>query len=195
MPAKRIGLEIVRNAHVPHLGMNEAVHQATVHHAATADARANRQVEKRVQRLSRAPAPLGQRRGVDVRVEADRHVERVAQRAGDVHVRPPGFRRRGDEAERGRGRLHVDRTERGNAHRRHFAQRGLGRAEERRLSREASHRAMSSESASARACRPGPCRPCRRTSCRRLRPHRRVRPWRHRPGQIRSHLPQACRDG
>ena len=43
-----------------------------------------------------APALLGQRRGVDVGIEADRHAKRGARGAGDRDVRPAGLRRRGD---------------------------------------------------------------------------------------------------
>ena len=108
---ERIRLEIVRDAHVPHLRVDEPVHQPAVHHAATADPRADGQVNERVESLRRAPAPLTERRGVDVGVDADFDAERVSDGAGDIHVRPPRLRCGGDESIRGGIRSQVERAE------------------------------------------------------------------------------------
>ncbi len=102
---KRIGGEVVWEPHVPHLRMDEAVHQASVHHAAAADPSADGQIDERIETLRRTPTPLGQGSGVDVGVEADGHVERRAEGARDVHVRPARLRRRRDEAVAGRARV------------------------------------------------------------------------------------------
>ena len=91
-----IGREIVGQADVAHLGVHETVRQLSVEQPAAADSRSNRQVDEGVQPAAGAPALLGQRRGVDVGIEADRHAKRGARGAGDRDVRPAGLWRRGD---------------------------------------------------------------------------------------------------
>ncbi len=91
-----IGPEIVGHADVPHLGVHETMRQLSVEQPAAADSRSNRQIDEGVEPAAGAPALLGQRRGVDVGIEADRHAKRGARGAGDRHVRPPGLRRRRD---------------------------------------------------------------------------------------------------
>jgi hypothetical protein len=91
--------------------MEQSVHQPAADDATTADARPDRHVGEGVEAWRRAPAPLGQRRGVDVGVEADRHgAERGANRPDHIRVDPLRFRRRCDAAT-----LEVDRSERRDA--------------------------------------------------------------------------------
>ena len=86
---------------------------------ASADACAYRQIDERVQALSRAPFPFTKRGSVGVGVEGDGNVECGFHLADHIEIRPVGFCRREDEAEGGRGRftlsliegLRVERTE------------------------------------------------------------------------------------
>ena len=77
---------------------------------------ADGQVQERIQSLRRAPAMLAQRRAVDIRVEANRHVESTTNRAGKVGVRPARLGCGGDVAIGWRRGIEIYRAERGNAH-------------------------------------------------------------------------------
>ena len=116
----RIGIlvQVVRHAHVPHLGVHQAVNQLAVDHAAAADPRTYRQVDKRVEPLGGAPAMLAQGRAVYVRVEADRDAQRRLERADKIRMSPVGFWRGGDIAVGGRPQVRVDRPKARDADRR-----------------------------------------------------------------------------
>ena len=91
---------------------------------------ANRQIDEGVESLGGAPAPLAQRRGVHIGIEADRHFERRLDRPHDIHVGPARLRRRRDEAERVGAGVQINRTERGDADGRQLPEARLGRPEE-----------------------------------------------------------------
>ena len=82
-----------------------------VDESASADACAYRQIDEGVQAFRRAPFRFTKRRAVGVGVEGDGNVEYRFDFAEDVEIRPVGFCRWEDEAEGGRGRLNVGRTE------------------------------------------------------------------------------------
>src|SRR5207253_9973392 len=66
---------VVRDAHVPELGVEEAVHQPAVGHSAPADAGADGDVAERLEAGRGAPAVLTESGGVDVGVEPERKFE------------------------------------------------------------------------------------------------------------------------
>ena len=93
-----VGLLVVWQAKVAHLGVQQAVHQPTVAWAAATDAGADRQVDGRVQALRRTPTPLAERGGIDIGVKAHWDAQRPPDDADQVGVRPARFGRRGDGA-------------------------------------------------------------------------------------------------
>lgn len=52
----RVACEVVRDAHVPHFGVHQAVQHPPVDHAAAAQPGANREIDKGVQPLCGAPS-------------------------------------------------------------------------------------------------------------------------------------------
>ncbi len=68
---KRVSRLIVRDSHMPELGMKEPMQQTPVRHAAAADARPDGDVAERVEADRSAPALLAKGRGVHVGVERD----------------------------------------------------------------------------------------------------------------------------
>ena len=93
------------------LGVDEPVHGPTVDNDATADAGPDRQVDGHRAALGSTPADLGERRAVDVVVEADGHVEAVGEVAAHIDVRPADLRRRRDVPEVGTPPIEADRAE------------------------------------------------------------------------------------
>jgi hypothetical protein len=83
---ERIGGAVVRDPHVPELGMDQAVHQLAVHHAPAADPGADGDVAERLEPGACAPAVLAERGCVDIGVEGERHAERAGERR--VVMRP-----------------------------------------------------------------------------------------------------------
>ena len=115
---KRVGVAVVRDAHVAELGVDEAVHERSADHRAAADPRPDRDVTEGVESPGGAPALLAERGRVDVGVEGDRYRKPAADLLADVGVRPARLRRRRDVSP-GRGRrLAVDGAERADADRR-----------------------------------------------------------------------------
>src|ERR1700736_320922 len=86
-----VSLLVVWQTNMAHLGMQQAMHQAIIAEAASADSGANGQVDKRVQALRATPAPLAKRRSVDTGIEADRHFECPLDGPNDVGLRPARF--------------------------------------------------------------------------------------------------------
>ena len=80
-----------------------------VDHAAAAEPGADRQIDKCVEPLGRAPPVFAQRSAVDIGVEADRHTQRRLERADKVRMCPVGFWRGGDIAVGGRPQVGIDR--------------------------------------------------------------------------------------
>src|SRR5947209_19917431 len=83
-----IGLQVMWQANMAHLGVQQAVHQLIVAEAATADSSTNGQVEKGVQALRCPPTPLAKRRGINVRIEADGQPQGLLDSPDEVNLRP-----------------------------------------------------------------------------------------------------------
>src|SRR5437879_285906 len=81
-----------------HLGMYEAMHQATVGEATTTDACAHGQVKKSRQTLRGPPAFLAKRGDVNVGIEADGYAECSPDSSDHVSLRPARLGCRGDVA-------------------------------------------------------------------------------------------------
>ena len=112
-----IGLQIVRNPDVPHLGVQQAMNDFAIDQRAAADAGSHGEVEDVSDAATGSPAGFAGRRGVHVGVEADRNVERLLQGSGKVEVLPLLLGGGSDVAE-GRGfGMEIDGSERADADR------------------------------------------------------------------------------
>ena len=87
-PGERVGRAVVRDAHVPHLRMDQAVHHPSVHEPTAADPGAHGEIDEVVEPLRRAPSALAQGGGVDVGVEAHRDAEGLTDGPDDVGAAP-----------------------------------------------------------------------------------------------------------
>ena len=103
---------MARHGQVSHLGMTEPVEDLAIDHRAAADPGPERQVDEGLEAPCRPPATLRQRRGVDVRVEADRDAEGRRERADQRRIRPARLGRRRDRSVLGVARPQLDRPER-----------------------------------------------------------------------------------
>ena len=124
-PGVRVGRPIVRQADVPHLGVDKAMQELPIHHDSSADAGADGQIDEGIQPLGRAPAPLPQRRAVHVGIKADRHAQHPGHRPGEVGVGPARLGRGGDIAVGWGLGIGVQRPKGGNANGRQRATVGL----------------------------------------------------------------------
>src|SRR5262245_57078692 len=127
--AKWIADAIVRQPLVTHLRMNKPVYRLAIDDGAATNPAADGDVHERARTLSSAPAKLGERRAVDVRVEGHRDVQGPVQWPDDVDVAPSRLGRGSDRAERRRSRIEIDRPEAGDPERHDRGSRGLLREE------------------------------------------------------------------
>src|SRR5579884_1148097 len=93
-----VGLPVVWQANMAHLGMQQAVHQSVVAKATTTDSSTHGKVDERGQALSGTPMPFTQCGGVHVSIEANRHSERTPDSSNYVGLRPARFGCRGNVA-------------------------------------------------------------------------------------------------
>ena len=110
-PGERIGVDVVGDAEVAELRMQEPVDERAVDHRAAADARTDGDVTEGVDVLRGAPPVLSERGGVHVGVEGDGHAEAPPELAGEIRVRPAGLGRGRHVSPRRRARPDVDGAE------------------------------------------------------------------------------------
>jgi hypothetical protein len=94
-----IGLQIVRNADVAHLRMEQSVDHFSIHQCSAADPGAHSEVENIRNTAPCAPTRFAGSSGVDVGVEADRYVEFALQGSGQIEILPVGLGCGRDKAE------------------------------------------------------------------------------------------------
>jgi hypothetical protein len=108
-------IAVVRDADVAHFRMRSPMHQAAIHHPSSADARADREIQKGIQMLRRAPAEFSERCGVDIGVEGNLDPQGITDGAGEIEI-PPGQLGRGCYVTEGwRCRIGIDGAKRSDA--------------------------------------------------------------------------------
>src|SRR5579871_5573857 len=90
--------------------MSEASGQLPVHNESDTDARADRHIGKIIESLRRAPASLGERGTVDVRVDPDRNAEGPGEKGRERRIAPTGLGRAADAAEARRAHIEIERS-------------------------------------------------------------------------------------
>ena len=103
-PRERIRRPIVRHPNMPHLRMRQPMQNTSAHDRATADPRADREIQAVRNPARRAPPRFAQHSRVHIRIEANRHAEAATYRARQIAIPPRGLRRGRNEAPRRRFR-------------------------------------------------------------------------------------------
>ena len=168
---ERIAVAIVRDAHVPELGMQEAVRHLTADDHAAADPGSDRDVAERVESLRGAEAPFAERCCADVGLDRDRHTELRGEQRADVGAGPAGLGRRRDRTEARGAFVEIERPERADSDRDDLRM----RCEELQRRGRSSRPGSSSGWSRSPASRQARCRRRRPTSSRRPRSRRRSR--------------------
>ena len=88
----------MRDPDVTHFRMRSSMHQAAIHHASSADAGADGQIQKLIEALRSAPARFPERGGIHVGIERHFHFQRLSDGACEVEIPPRELRRCGDIA-------------------------------------------------------------------------------------------------
>ena len=117
----RVFGEIVRHSDVSHLGVDQAVQDTAINNCSSADAGADRQIEKIREILRGPPACFPERGSVDISIKTYWHAQGISHRSSQIVILPSGLGCGSYIAKCERRPVQVNRPKRADAHRLQFA--------------------------------------------------------------------------